>query len=111
MERAGHAGIAGQDFLPRFDELVGPGSRTESMRAPTTSGVYETHGPLGNRDDQGPTTGHDLARLALAGWTLRALVAGPRPTRNGALLAACLGKLAVKLRDPADGRMIRASSA
>lgn len=66
MERAGHAGIAGEDFLARF---------------------------------------------ALAGWTLRALVAGPEPTRDGKPLAASLARLAVKLRDPGSCRMIRASSA
>lgn len=57
------------------------------------TGVYETSGPLENRNDFGPTTAHDLRRLEAAGWQIRALRIGGNMTARGQLLANFLPRM------------------
>jgi hypothetical protein len=51
------------------------------------TGVYETSGPLENRQALGPTTQNDLRALAEAHWRLRALQVGGALTDRGKILA------------------------
>lgn len=51
------------------------------------TGLYETHGPLENRDGGGPTTNFDLRNLMSAGWRIRVLLPHSVPSHRARILA------------------------
>ena len=79
--------------LRHFHARVSPTVRERVRFVLACTGVYETSGPLENRNDFGPTTAHDLRRLEAAGWQIRALRIGGNMTARGHLLASFLPRM------------------
>ena len=68
-----------------------------------STGVYETHGELANREEGGPTTNSDLAELMAAGWHLQGLQVRDRPTSRGSILSEYVKRMLGQLRRVKEG--------
>lgn len=75
-----------------------PSSRRNARFVLACTGIYETAGPLQNRQDQGPTTNFDLRALISAGWQLRALQVGAVMTDRGRILAQYIPRAEAAVR-------------